>query len=127
MNTYRILAAVILLLLGGSAIYGGWMLIADPSGASLGIPVDLLEGSPFPNYFIPGLLLFLVIGLDSLVLMIFTIKKYGIAPPLISIQGIVLCGYLSVEILMGFFFPLLQAPYYLIGLLLIGLGWKLSK
>ena len=127
MNIYRILASAILLLVGGSAIYGGWMLIIDPSGASLGIPIELLEGSPFKKYFIPGLLLFVVIGIDSLVLMIFTIKKYGIAPPLIAIQGIVLIGYLSAEILMGFYFPLLQAPFYLIGFLLIGLGWKLSK
>jgi len=36
--------------------------MADPY-EPLGIPADLLEGSPFTSYFIPSLILFVVIGL----------------------------------------------------------------
>ena len=118
---------VLLLLLGGSGIYGGIMFILDPSGETLGIPVVLLVGSPFSNYMIPGLLLFVVIGMDSLAIIFFLVKKMPFAAPLVIIQGIVLAGYLSGEVLMGFVYPSLQLPYYALSILLIGLGLQLNK
>lgn len=44
------------------AIFGGGMLIIDPSGELLKMPFSLLEQTPFPNYFIPGVLLFFIFG-----------------------------------------------------------------
>jgi hypothetical protein len=58
---------VLLLFLGISAIYGGYTLIVDPSGNRLQLPSDWLELTPFPNYFIPGLILFTVLGVFPLV------------------------------------------------------------
>ena len=118
---------VLLLLLGGSAIYGGLMFILDPSGETLGIPIELLAGSPFSNYMIPGLLLFVVIGMDSLAIIFFLVKKMPFAAPMVIIQGIVLAGYLSVEVLMGFVYPSLQLPYFALAISLIGLGLQLNK
>ena len=57
----------LLLFLGISAIYGGYNLIADPSGNRLQLPRGWLELTPFPNYFIPGLILFSVLGVFPLV------------------------------------------------------------
>ena len=103
------------------------MFILDPSGASLGIPIELLNGSLFTNYMIPGLLLFVVIGMDSLAIIFFLVKKMPFAAPLVIIQGIVLAGYLSVEILMGFVYPSLQLPYFALSIALIGFGLQLNK
>jgi len=36
-----------------SAIPAGFSLIFDPSGKSIGLPIEMLEPSPFPNFFIP--------------------------------------------------------------------------
>ncbi len=44
------------------ALFGGIAGMLNPYDP-LGIPVDLLEGSPFSNYFIPSLILFTVIGI----------------------------------------------------------------
>ncbi len=57
----------LLLFLGISAMYGGYSLIADPSGHRLQLPSGWLELTPFPNYFIPGLILFSVLGVFPLV------------------------------------------------------------
>jgi len=46
-----------------SAIPAGWAMFTDPSGMKLGIPMDVLELSPFPDFLIPGLFLFIFLGL----------------------------------------------------------------
>lgn len=56
----------LLLLLGICALISGSMLMLDPSGKSIQFPAGYLDGSPFPNYFIPGFLLSVFIGLLSL-------------------------------------------------------------
>ena len=53
--------------IGLGAIAGGYMLVKDPSGGELGLPVSFLEGSPFPDFFILGLFLLLVNGIGSMV------------------------------------------------------------
>lgn len=63
----HILAVLILIFNGISACFGGWMLITSPDGSSLGMTTGLLEYSPFTDFLIPGIVLFTVIGLFSLV------------------------------------------------------------
>ncbi|MFM9910779.1 MAG: hypothetical protein ACKVOW_15680 [Chitinophagaceae bacterium] len=50
--------------LGLSAIAGGGALIISPSGKLLGgLPLSILKNSPFDNFLIPGIILFVVLGL----------------------------------------------------------------
>jgi hypothetical protein len=51
--------------LGISAIFGAIMLVPDPTGAMIGMPISLLEFSPFQDFLIPGLLLGIVFGIGS--------------------------------------------------------------
>lgn len=37
--------------------------MADPTGGLLGMPVALLAGSPFTDYLVPGIVLFVLLGL----------------------------------------------------------------
>lgn len=46
-----------------SALYGGGMLLYDPSGGALQMPTDALQGTPFSSFLIPGLVLFVLQGL----------------------------------------------------------------
>jgi hypothetical protein len=55
---------VLLIFLALSAIGGGGALIISPSGKLLGgLPLSLLKNSPFNNFLIPGIILFVVLGL----------------------------------------------------------------
>jgi hypothetical protein len=54
---------VLLLLLGVSALIPGAMLMLAPDGHLIQMPMSNLEESPFQDYFIPGLLLFLFVGI----------------------------------------------------------------
>jgi hypothetical protein len=49
--------------LGISAFAGGASLMIEPDGSLLGIKQSWLQHSPFANYFIPGLFLFLLNGI----------------------------------------------------------------
>ncbi|WP_178023948.1 hypothetical protein [uncultured Paenibacillus sp.] len=49
-------------LLGIGAVFGGGMLILDPSGGLLGMPTNLMQYQLFPDYLIPGLVLLMVFG-----------------------------------------------------------------
>lgn len=51
---------------GISGVAGGLGMALDPSGASIGVPLEWLSSSPFNNYLIPGLVLFLLLGVGPL-------------------------------------------------------------
>jgi hypothetical protein len=50
--------------LGG--IGGGGMLALEPDGSLLKMPLSYLDGSPFPDYRVPGALLLVVLGIFPL-------------------------------------------------------------
>jgi len=58
-----------------SAIPAGFSLIFDPSGNNLGLPIEMLKHSPFSNYLIPGLFLFIVLGIFPMITFYGLIKK----------------------------------------------------
>ena len=62
----RILIALLLFLAVG-AIAGGSVILSDPSGAFAQMSPRDLAGSPFPDFFMPGLLLLVVLGFGSAV------------------------------------------------------------
>lgn len=55
--------AACLIFLAVGALYGGGSLLSDPTGGRIGLPLELLAGSPFADYRIPGAVLFLLFGL----------------------------------------------------------------
>jgi hypothetical protein len=58
---------ILLVILGVSALAGGAGLLAAADGSLMGIPLDSLEGSPFTNFILPGLLLIIFNGIVPLV------------------------------------------------------------
>jgi hypothetical protein len=71
----RNLLPILLAFLGVGAIFGGVVLIISPSGKLFGMPLSILDNSPFNDFLIPGIILFLVLGLSPCLLAIALIKK----------------------------------------------------
>jgi hypothetical protein len=64
------LLIALLALQGIAAVPAGLMLVLDPvGGMMLRMPADMLEGSPFDTFLIPGLILFLVLGVGAFFVM----------------------------------------------------------
>lgn len=66
---------ILVIFQGVSGVFGGAGLIIDPSGKSLQIPLEWLNGSHFDNYFIPGIVLFFVLGITPLIISFGLIKR----------------------------------------------------
>lgn len=118
----RVLIIILLAINGIGAVFGGGSLIADPTGQSLGMSIDMLQHSPFKDFFIPGLILFGLLGIGSLVVcVIVVLRMNGYALWTIFI-GFVLSLWIAIQILM------LQDVHYLhiifgcIGIMLVILG-----
>jgi len=97
---WRTLVAFMLIFNALGAIPAGIMLLADPSGAKLGLDLGLLGHSPFPDYFWPGLLLLLFNGLLSLMALLFIWCKHRHTLLLVAVQGAVLIVWIVVQVLM---------------------------
>lgn len=61
--------------LGIGALFGGGLLIVSPDGSILSMPLNMLQGSPFNNFLIPGIILFMGLGILPLVTAIFLISE----------------------------------------------------
>jgi len=117
-------AIFLLVFLGIGGIYGGWMLISDPSGGKFQWSPDLLEGTPFNSFLIPGFVLAVVNGLLPLCIATLTILKKKYTSWLITLQGIVLFGWLTSQLVFNpeFFTPQTHYPTFSIAFLLVATG-----
>lgn len=120
----KILAVFLLVNLSIGAIYGSWVFISAPDGSKFNMTVDYLKNTPFKNYLIPGIILFIMNGLLPLSIVFILIMKKKIFPRLLIFQGLILIGWLTVEILFNkaFFMPLFHYPLYATAITLILIG-----
>jgi len=71
----RNILLILLAFLGLGAMFGGGIFILSPTGKLFGMPLSMLNNSPFANFLIPGIVLFVVLGLAPLGLIIALVKK----------------------------------------------------
>ena len=75
-TTVRNIYLSLLAFLGLSAIGGGGALIISPSGKLLGgLPLSILERSPFNDFLVPGIILFVFLGIIPSLLVLALLKK----------------------------------------------------
>ncbi len=71
----RNILLTLLAFLGIGALFGGGVFIVSPSGKLFGMPLSMLDKSPFTNFLIPGIILFVVLGLVPCGLVFALLKK----------------------------------------------------
>lgn len=87
------------------AIGGGVGLVRDPVN-NIGMPVSLLEGTPFKDYLVPGLILLIVVGLFSLLVFGALLVRWKPAWWLSLASGGGLCIWIITEgVLLGYLGP----------------------
>lgn len=96
----RLIAFTLLFFNGAGALYGGASLMFHPDGSGLRLSPALLLHTPFPDYMIPGFILFTVNGLFSITALLLGATRYRGYERYVTAQGILLAGWLAVQILM---------------------------
>lgn len=106
---------------GLSGVVGGIGLVADPSGSNMRIPVSWLEGSPFNDYLIPGLILLTVLGVFPLFVVYGLWKRLLWSWAAALLVSLALVIWILVEILIIGYHPMppLQLIYGGIGIAMI--------
>ena len=109
------------------ALGGGLVLLLDPSGQEMGFSIDLLSNSPFTNYLIPGLFLFLVNGIGNFFCGFLSIRKNRYAGYAGMLFGAVMIIWILVQVTVLGWVSWLQPTYLFLGALELVLGFLLHK
>jgi hypothetical protein len=115
----RILLVVVDVFLALTAAAGGIGLLADLNAPS----PELLEGSPFGDYTIPGLALLAIVGGCALAAAILMLRRRPAGAPASGLAGVVIIGFEVVEVLVIGSPPgiarTLQIFYFTLGLVIL--------
>jgi hypothetical protein len=113
---------VIQAFIGIGAVVCGALLIVAPDGSFMQMPLDMLRGSPFRSFLIPGLILFLIIGVGNIVSAIFCFRMRQVAAFGGMLFGFALIIWIFVQVSMIGGGHWLQYLYFVLGLVLLILG-----
>jgi hypothetical protein len=113
--------------IGLGALGGGLMLVRDPSGSALELPMSLLEGSPFPDFLIPGMFLIAVNGVGSMIGagLSFTRRRY--AQEIAIVLGAILVAWIVIQVVIISSFHWLHVLYFILGVVELGIGLYIRR
>ncbi|MBZ9688602.1 hypothetical protein G9F72_019935 [Clostridium estertheticum] len=119
-KVYRLLFALHLFV-GIGAMAGGLAAITNPQ-TPLGISVDVLKNSPFNNFFIPGIILFTIIGLGNIISALMFRFKLRFQGYISSVFSWALVIWIVVQCIMMNAIVFLHVLFFIIGLIEAGLS-----
>ncbi|MBN1779911.1 hypothetical protein JW948_02200 [bacterium] len=93
-----IIQGILQIYVGLGALVCGILMMADPSGGILKMPLSLIEASPFHNYLIPGLILFAVNGLGQLFAGVLSLRKHAWSGLVSAVFGLGLMIWIFVQV-----------------------------
>ncbi len=123
----RIALGLLQVFIALGAMAGGFVLLRDPSGSGMGLPVEMLEGSVFPDFYVPGLFLFTVNGLGSMLGAFLSFTKNGYAGPAAIALGLILVAWIVIQVSIIREMHWLHALYCALGLVELVLGWVVVR
>lgn len=108
---------ILQLLVGLSAVIPGVMLVIYPSGELLQAPLEMLNGSPFKSFLIPGIILLVVNGGCQLIAAILTLRHHSLSSLVGAVFGIGLMIWIFIQVNMIGGKHILQYSYFFIGVI----------
>ena len=119
----RYTLAVLLLIVAVNAFGGG---VYGLSGAEA-VPTAWLAGSPFSDYFIPSLVLFIAVGGSALFTAFALLRRWRIARGAAFVCGVILLVWIATQVSIIGYVSWMQPTSAFAGLLILLLTWQLPK
>jgi len=123
MKRTAILLGVVQVIVVLGALPAGLLMIIDPSGAGVGMTQEMLSGSPFSDFLIPGIFLFAVNGLLNAIGAFLSFRRKRNAGVIGLGLGIILVLWICVQVYMIGLTHFLQHTFFVIGLIEIVLAY----
>ncbi|MGZ5243189.1 MAG: hypothetical protein ACXWDO_08430 [Bacteroidia bacterium] len=117
----RYTLGVLLLFLALNAFGGGYYGMAGAKD----IPLEWLDDSPFRNYFIPSLVLFVLVGGSALVSGIMVLRRHQQARSAAFVCGALVLLWLIAQVAIIGYVSWMQPTTALLGFVILSLAWKL--
>ena len=119
----RFALEILLLLLAINAFGGGYYGMAGAKN----IPIEWLNGSPFDNYFIPSLILFVCVGGSALFAAVAVFRRDRIARKAAFISGIIALVWLAAQVAIIGYVSWLQPTVAVVAVIILFLTSKLPN
>lgn len=121
----KILVALITFIALTSIVSGIYMVIF-PTGTILNLPITLLEGTPFKDFQIPGLILSIVVGGVNFLALFFMLQKNANRFNWAMAGGIVLAGWIAAQVMLIQTLHWLHVIYFGIGIINVLIAYQLK-
>ncbi|MDR9755346.1 MAG: hypothetical protein RJR35_01140 [Thermoanaerobacterales bacterium] len=125
-NKWR--ARILHIIVGIGALFGGMAAILSPSGKAVGISAaEALKHGPFTDFLIPGIFLFVVLGVGNIIAFITAKYKNKYQAYISGCLGVILCLWIIIQCYMLYTINALHIIFFIIGALQIFLSIKLTR
>jgi hypothetical protein len=104
----------------------GLVMISSPDGGILNLSLILLEGTPFKNFLVPGILLTMIVGGVNLLAVFFNIQRHPNRYNWAMAGGIMVSGWIITQIILIHTLHWLHFVYLGIGLFIILAAYQLK-
>ncbi len=94
-----------------------------PDGSGFGMPLSILAHTPFHDFLIPGIILFVANGLSSFIVCTALFLNVRYSWWLVLAQGVVLVGWIVIQVILIQGVGFLHFLFGFVGLALIGAAW----
>lgn len=111
-----LLIAILQAFNGLSGLAGGFGLITNPDGDALAMSTDWLQSTPFTNFLVPGIILFLFNGLGNVAGFVATLKKHKQAARIATVFGLIMIIWIIAQVSWIGYKSFLQPLYFSTGL-----------
>lgn len=123
----HVILGIILAFVALGAVPAGYLMITQPDGTGLGMNLDYLKDSPFRDFFIPGLFLFIINGLFNIAGAILCFAKNKHAAIVGLLLGILLTAWIVVQVYSTGLISFIQPLFFVIGFIEILLSFVLIQ
>jgi hypothetical protein len=125
-NIVFISQCLIQFFVGLTAVVSGAMLIVVPTGSLLQMPPDMLKATPFDDFLLPGVMLFLVIGVGHVAGGVLTMRRHRFAGYSGAALGFGLMIWIFVQVNMIGGGHILQYSYFMLGVIEAALSFVIQ-
>ena len=109
-----------------TATLSGLIMISNTDGSTMNLPLSLLDGTPFKNFLIPGILLTTIVGGVNLLAVFYNIQRHVNRYNWAMAGGIMISGWIVVQMILIQTAHWLHFLYLVIGILIILLAYQLK-
>lgn len=96
----RVLLLIVQGFLAINALVGGALLMLAPDGRLLQLPLSFLRTDLLPDFFLPGLVLCVVLGFGHAVGWLLTLRRSPHAAHVAQLLGLITLGWIGVQLLL---------------------------